>query len=568
MENSNKYIRYIIRLAVISTISALVCQAGMYISCLNAGSIMHMPSVKNGIIFIIVAFVMTAGLDLLFNEVTPYNQKTAAWLVIIGVFTFLAVFINLLNPIVSTDGRVAYRYPELAAIAFGVALCELIIRKEKPQFKNIIVIPDFKNVESIFAVISLIFGIVLAIILPAKTIICWDDDEHYRETLYLSQGIYTAYDDTEVNLIYGWKEDAAENLSDVENNGSLYMDSDAFSMRPTRVGQIGFVLGMWFGQILQLDAAKVFTLGRIGGLAVYTLIMYYAIKRLKNGKMLLCLIGLAPIAIFLSVGYSYDAWVLAFMSLGFAYFFGALQRNEGSLTTKEIVIMIGAMFIGTWPKMPYIFMILIYFLMPKSKFADEKQRKKYYIAIISVIIFSLVYTLITMLNSGHNGDYRGGEGINAYEQIPYILNHPIEYARTLISFLKGYIGCQGYLSSFAHLNGTVSYKVLVLAMVIAALIDTGEKSPLFTPVNRILGVVIIILQLALVATIFYLVYTPVGLSEIRGCQERYMLQLLMPAFLLMFSGWFTFPKIKKQYYNIAFYAVSVICLIWNFVVCL
>ena len=553
------------KILISAVIATALCQLGMMLTCIDADSVMHMPTIKNTAVVFVVALLFAIGTEVLFGQIIFYSKKCAAWLLLICFFLLLTTVQTFIHPIRASDGRIAYRYPELAVIALVVYVFRLISERKKPSFKGLIKKPDFREPSDVFLVIVIIAGITMALLLPRKTVVCWDDDEHYRETLFFSEGIYTAFDDTDVNLIYGWKDDAAENLSELENNGSLYLEANALAFRPERTGQLGFVAGIWAGRALNLNANGVFVAGRLGGLFLYALIMYCAIKRLKNGKMLLAIIGLSPIAVFMSVGYSYDSWLLAFMSLAFSYFFGSLQRETEELSYREIAIMLGGMFIGVFPKMPYIFMMLFFLLMPKQKFVDAKQQKIYIATIISCIVFTFVYTLIASLNSGHVGDYRGGNDINAYEQLAKVIANPWSYLVVLAGFLKSYFGSAGYLSSFAHLGETKAYLVLVFAMLLAALTDNETKTPLMRGNIRISEIAIAVLQIAMVATIFYLVYTPVGADEILGCQTRYKLQLIFPFMMCLLSGWIVIPEKKRRITSICWFVISSGCLAYNII---
>ncbi len=60
-------------------------------------------------------------------------------------------------------------------------------------------------------------------------------------------------------------------------------------------------------------------------LLTYALTVYFAIRKLKSGKMIMSVIALFPTNIVLASNYSYDPWVTGFSLLGTAYFVSEMQ---------------------------------------------------------------------------------------------------------------------------------------------------------------------------------------------------------------------------------------------------
>lgn len=56
--------------------------------------------------------------------------------------------------------------------------------------------------------------------------------------------------------------------------------------------------------------------------------MYFAIKKLKNGKILLAVIGLSSTTMFMASTMSYDYWVIGFTTLGYSFFISELQNRD------------------------------------------------------------------------------------------------------------------------------------------------------------------------------------------------------------------------------------------------
>ena len=160
--------------------------------------------------------------------------------------------------------------------------------------------------------------------------------------------------------------------------------------------------------------------------------MYFAIKKLKNGKVLLAVIGLSTTTMFMASSMSYDFWVIGFTTLGYSFFISELQNRDKKLEYRNIIMMNICFLLGIAPKAIYFVIMFVLLFMPVDKFKDKKQRRIYYSIIVGVAIFLMMTFLLPMLiNSPGTGDSRGGSDVNSTEQIKYILSNPIEYSGRL-----------------------------------------------------------------------------------------------------------------------------------------
>ena len=81
-----------------------------------------------------------------------------------------------------------------------------------------------------------------------------------------------------------------------------------------------------------------FTLGKLGNLLVYGLLMYEAIKRTPVGKVMMSIIGLLPSSLFMACTYSYDPWVMGWLYLGAACFLKEEHINNIERMERKMVI--------------------------------------------------------------------------------------------------------------------------------------------------------------------------------------------------------------------------------------
>ena len=76
------------------------------------------------------------------------------------------------------------------------------------------------------------------------------------------------------------------------------------------------------------------SLGRFTGLTAYAIIGYFAIRRLKSGKMILAMALMMPSSVFLAVNYSYDPGVIAGILISCAYWIAQWQEREKKQTKQ------------------------------------------------------------------------------------------------------------------------------------------------------------------------------------------------------------------------------------------
>ena len=300
------------------------------------------------------------------------------------------------------------------------------------------------------------------------------------------------------------------------------------------------------------------------------ILCYYAMRQLKSGKLLVLLIALIPTNIFIASNYTYDTWLTGWSLLGLCTFFGEIQRPDEKIKKKSIWLIFISMLLAVMPKMVYFPLTFIVFFMPESKFESKKDYWKYKLLILFNIaipfVLVLVKNVISVASTSGQGDLRGGAGVDAGGQISYILNNPVQASKTLLEFLKGYLNpwIEGkeYINNMAY-NGYVPCDKLVLILIcFFALISRNEKEEGRYPWWFRSGVVLVYAGIgALAAISMYIVFTPVGLDTVAGCQGRYIIPALFPTLFVLtrFSGR-TYVKdfIKEE--NVNFLAIAIMVL--------
>ena len=294
-------------------------------------------------------------------------------------------------------------------------------------------------------------------------------------------------------------------------------------------------LFIFIGRSLSLTPVLIVKLGIIGNHLIYTLIVYFAIKRLNSGKYIMATIAMLPTAFVLSTTYGYDHWLIALTMLGFAYFFYEVQSPEKEIELKSIIIIIGAFFLGIGPKAIYFPLMMTLLLLSKDKFRTTNGYKGYMLS-VAIAAFALIASFAVPFiatDGGGEGDWRGGYYVNSSAQTMFILNNPITYAGTLLRFLPGYIfEAPNYILAFGA-YGTVSNMFLVISvlalMLFTVMTDRMDSDAITaTAKYRIITAVAVLSTIALFSTALYIMFTSVGVDYIAGVQGRYMIPVLFP----------------------------------------
>ena len=412
----------------------------------------------------------------------------------------------------------------------------------------------------VFWLILIIGGTMIATFPFAHT--GWDVDTHYHMALqdsYLGDTLLTQADMDVVTSRYNFlvKGTLAENLQNKQVMNEEYgvvvaTEPSSFSLPHLPAG-IAMAVTRAFG----FSFYGIYLSGEVVNLLIYALLCYFAMRKLKSGKLILATIAMFPTNIFIACNYSYDYWVLGFSLLGMAYFVGECQREEKTVSVWDTIIMSGSFALACVPKQIYAPLLLIPFFMPKKKISGKK---KYYLICIWITIVLVISLLMRSVEQTTGvGDLRGGSDINPSGQLEFILGNIRYYAQLLSSFLLQYlsVGYAGqYVANFGNICylglGTTAF-VILLAVTVATDYEEADKAFINWRM-RCYGILMYVAVAALIATAFYMVYTPVGAEYISGCQGRYLTPLFYPMCALLSAKKLNW-RIERKYYNCAILAV-------------
>ena len=424
--------------------------------------------------------------------------------------------------------------------------------------------------EIFFLVITLLIGGLWSFLLPDATTVSWDDGHHYQHALnystigrvrFTEQDMAAMEAHNEKNYALGEEREAWLQAQDEANaGGAVYVTSD-FHMQPKQFWSGTQGLGLFLGRLFHLNYWTTWSLGRFTGLLAYALIGYFAIRRLRSGKMILTMVLMIPEAVFLASNYSYDPGVTSLTALGLGYCFGIWQTPEKRVTLTDEIVMIGALGLGCLAKAIYFPLLLLPFFLPKDRFADAGQRRRFFLWNSGTILLLLISFVLPMMLGDGSGDDRGGSEVNAFGQIQYILSHPLVYTETLLRFLSRYLNpakAGGFLTSTAYMGNAGGTEICLMVLAVAAFTDrNGADEPLGSRRGRRAWMLLILFgTLCLVATSMFVSYTEVGRRSISGCQPRYLMPVIFPAVMLLGSGRIRNDGNRALYHGLLFTAMG------------
>lgn len=439
----------------------------------------------------------------------------------------------------------------LAAAAAGSLLCFRKTLGKKP--------------EVFFLVFCLLMGSVLTFFLPAS-LVSWDEETHAAHALrfsYLGNARYTWQDEVTMtpgngyDLTLSYFGETMKEQDRLNQSGIAKWRSGTPGLRHFWYAFTG--TGLFIGRALGLPYHWTWSMGRFFGLMAYAIVGYFAIRRLKSGKMILSAILLIPVNVFLASTFNHDAGVTSFLALGMSYLVREWQEPEEKLQWKNILIMLGALLAGCAPKEIYFPILLLPLFMGREKFTGKVQRRCYTgLTVLAMATLVLSFVIPFVSSSGAFSDTRGGTTVSSGSQMSVILSDPLRYAEILFRFLRDYLNPDGFsqFATFLAYLGTAPYFNLYLVLLAALAFTDRDGRDLDIPGRGwSRGAMLLILfgTLALAATSMYVAFTPVGLDTINGFQPRYLLPLFFPAIMLLFSGRVR-NEVNRAVYNGAFFA--------------
>ena len=291
----------------------------------------------------------------------------------------------------------------------------------------------------------------------------------------------------------------------------------------TIISYIPLIFVLLILKAVNIAPAIMFYILRFCSLLVYLAIMYHAIKLTPYKKWLFMILALLPVNLYIASAISTDCLAISLCFLFIAYTFYLKYDNTiKQISNKQAVIWALLFTFLCILKYIYFPLIIIYFLLPKEKFANKNI---YYRIFISALFINFIYITLFLLNvinlSKIGVDLYDRHKIDKLDLLKHILTHFSGFLKTVIvttiakahNMFSGAIAQFGWKETFLPLKTTLMFYVLIFL----CLFFNEEKE--FKLKDKIISFIASIITYFLIMTSVFLIYTTYPI--IHGWQGRY-----------------------------------------------
>ena len=400
------------------------------------------------------------------------------------------------------------------------------------------------KIEKVFLIISLSVGLILVFInVPLAT---YDEHAHFWRTYELANGIVKSETKELPDSVFDIVIDKETGIYHVEKNTSYDYISQKFSVpldKNTKsnhlVGATGTVsplsyipqtIGVFIGNVLNLNPVFLVYLGRIFNLLSYIALIYIAIKITTSEKIkrIICLISILPMALNLAVSFSPDAIIMSCSILALAYILH-LKSSNLKINYKNYLVFLVLVTIISMCKIVYLTFAFLLLLIPKENF--KKNSYKILYVIFTILFIVLVYTSWQRVVTSSPVVIRTSQTEQLYYTLSDIKRDLGTGVNTLYKFTDEY-----YNTMIGGWNTPYSVIIIMSAMLFVATYredDNKDNKELITKANKIILSLIILVSATLIFVGLYIAWTRTGFNYVEGVQGRYFLPLLLPAVLIL-----------------------------------
>ncbi len=430
----------------------------------------------------------------------------------------------------------------LLFLGFSLGLAVYLLKKERIRL------------EKVFLVCCLLAGMVYMMMLPAFT--APDEIAHYTAAYKWSNYLMFQEAVDEEGNLYMRAEDVEQvsraqvHLPTKENYRNIASslfdtchDSEmvSFHYQQVTTGPVSYIpqtLGITLGRLLNLGWAMTIFLGRLMNLLFFAVCVYYAIKIMPFGKLILFSVSMLPMTLELISSLSYDVMPLALSLLFTAVCFHYIYVAE-KIGRKEICVLAVLLALLAPCKTVYFLLAGLCLLIPREKFGTKKFFWCSAAIVLGVALFALILNNMVVLSGFVNdeGNYITWAGEPGYTW-GILLSNPLKtvgiFVNTFRALAEYYwntmIGMSLSWQNVEIGNGYVTaFTVILLASV---LMKDGESQILKLAQKAWCGFLCVCVVI-LVCLSMLLGWTPISYNYIAGVQGRYFLPILPLALLLL-----------------------------------
>lgn len=416
-------------------------------------------------------------------------------------------------------------------ILFGIAIAIYIFIKIIQYIHN----TNIKlKVEYVFLIIALLFGSILTFV--SAPLAKYDEHAHFWRTYEIASGHIISNMSNELPTSVSRMiidENGQFHINDIDYKSTqekLEMDLNPEDTTPLAVGAtasnsplsyIPQLIGTIIGKMLNLNPVIIVYLGRLANLIAFTALIYISIKLMpkKKWKQLIAIIGIFPMTLNIAASYSPDATIIAVAIFMLSYVLHIKYEREKVGIKEGIVLGITSMILAIC-KIVYFPMLLLFFLIPKEKFANKKARILSFTVMLIILIGGNLLWKSLPQNPGEIAIRTSGT-----EQLYYAMSNPMRdlgiLSKTLIELTPQYLV---EMTGGWNTPNIISIIFLIMFIVMMLIKDEDEKK--LEKNDKIILGLICLLELFLIFVGFYVTWTRAHWEIIEGIQGRYLLPIL------------------------------------------
>ncbi|ROL61851.1 DUF2142 domain-containing protein [Bacteroidetes/Chlorobi group bacterium ChocPot_Mid] len=429
--------------------------------------------------------------------------------------------------------------------------------------------------EWVFLILGIFFGLYFVFLNPP-----WqsnDEDRHFVHSYFIAKGYFVAEQGDNkiggvipVNVVQVPLMFQGIRFSDsIKISKSKLEELERIPLNPENkqffhdqlysyniVGYIPNVIGIFLGQVINSNPVWLNWWGRIGGLAFYLVIIFFAIKFAPVYKNVLMLYALTPMPLYQGASVTYDILSISLTFLFFAVVLKYAFESESYITHRELLFIVLILLVQRFAKDGYPLLPFLFFVIPASKF--KLKLKSIYVYLIMFVFCVALYYLPNwtwgkiIAAQGYHleksvallKDLMKNQAMN----IDYQMQNPGKVVSNIIGNINyfrqewtgGTIGRFGYSYTllpnwFFLLHGLILLSVGFLESKKEIVVRFWQKSIFFVVgVGSVLGIIVM----------SYFI-SPVGANMVFGLQGRYLIQAVPIILFLVYNSRFDFPRWNK-----------------------
>lgn len=412
---------------------------------------------------------------------------------------------------------------------------------------------DTDRPELIFTLIGFHIGLLFIILEPVAMNQSWDDQIHYQRALSISYGGREICSEGERALMLLQVNSDLPLMTQRETEWILqtthvWGEKIHYHEVWPKVQSLSYLpmaMGLWLSRNIGLTLPWCVRAGKIGNLLCYLAVMASAIHFAPH-KRTAMILGLMPTMLFMAANYSYDPWCAAWMTLGTVQFLRCFSADDSLKKKLPYREMLLAFFLACLTKQFYLPFFLICLFLPRSKFHTTREYRAYVTVTLCVFCVSLLLLLPPYFtNTLQVTDLRGGEGVNAVQQLHFTLSQPARYIKTLLRYVfLTFLSPLEIMKETVHLayisgrGGGIPpiFGPVYLLIIILSFFQEGRGCFEQCSFSLLaISITCFLCSVFVIATTLYVSFTPVGCDTVVGCQIRYIYPLGI-SMLLIISG--------------------------------